>query len=110
MRFLLTAVLAFFAYSPVTAGLLQSDFFAQLQSLLALSPNTAMLTGASVIWPAIFLCGCYGAVDIAWTGMTGGPQAVAMFVSNRSANDRSGDASTKVPSSSRSGDASTLLR
>jgi hypothetical protein len=80
MRFLLTALLAFFAYSPVTAGMLQTDFFAQLQSLLALSPNAATLAGASVIWPAIFLCGCYGGVDIFWTSLTGGPHAVAKFV------------------------------
>ena len=44
MRFLLTALLALLAYVPAT---------------------TALLTNPVIIWPAVFVFGCYGVVEAA---------------------------------------------
>lgn len=64
MRYLFSALLAFGSYAPVTRALADTDFFSFMQSLMDLAPEVAASAGLTVIWPAIFIMGCLGVVDV----------------------------------------------
>jgi len=64
MRAILTAILAFVSFEPLSQLWLQSDTAAWLLSLESIAPSHAALVGVNLIWPAIFLLGCSGCVSV----------------------------------------------
>ncbi len=95
MRFLLTALLAFFAFEPATRLVQDSALFHFLLSLTSLSPNVATLVGAGLIWPGIFFIGCYGIVDFLLGSSRRGFDAGVSALSMSSTADGSSSASLR---------------
>ena len=96
MRFIVTAILAFLGYVPATHEMMSSAFYSQLLALHALAPDAASVAGIGVIWPAIFMAGCYGLAS----GIVGALSGPRWYSSNRSpfgGREQSATLSTETP-------------